>query len=88
MWGDPPINRLSSRMAGGTTAATGADAIVRIAPSSKIQDGWLDVEAANTGVLVTPDPSRTPSTGIRTLSTRLELLLGPDASVATRVEQG
>jgi len=64
------------------------DGPLEVIVTSKVQDGWLDVEVANTGVWVPPDQSRTPSTGIRTLSKRLELLLGPDASVAARAERG
>ena len=64
------------------------DGPLEVIVTSKVHDGWLDVEVANTGVWVPPDQSRTPSTGIRTLSKRLELLLGPDATVAARAERG
>jgi LytS/YehU family sensor histidine kinase len=64
------------------------DGPLEVIVTSKVDGGWLDIEVANTGIWVPPDPSRTPSTGIRTLAKRLELLIGPDASVVTRAEKG
>jgi len=57
------------------------DGPLEVIVTSKVHDGWLDVEVANTGVWVPTDPSRTPSTGIRTLSKRLELLLARHAEI-------
>ncbi len=45
-------------------------------------------EVANTGRWVTPNPSQRPGTGIRTLRKRLELLVGPEATVSTSEDDG
>ena len=69
----------------GTPPAEGPLEVVIVA---KVTAGWLVVEVANTGSWVVPDPSQRPSTGIRSLRKRLELLIGPDASLQTAAENG
>ena len=64
------------------------DGPLEVIVTTRVDDGWLDVEVANTGQWVTPDPSRTPSTGIRTLRKRLEILLGPQATVTPIAADG
>lgn len=65
-----------------------ADGPLEVIVRSTVRDGWLEVEVANTGRWVPPDPAGRPSTGIRTLRKRLELLLGPEAGVTTATEGG
>ncbi|RLS35524.1 MAG: hypothetical protein DWH79_01810 [Planctomycetota bacterium] len=66
---------------------TGPSPLV-VSVTAAVVDGWLEVEVANTGRWVPPDPSRSPSTGITTLRKRLELLVGPEATVSTRADDG
>ncbi len=48
---------------------------------------WLEVRVVNTGHWIPPDPTRSPGTGLRTLRKRLQLLVGPEATVSV-VEPG
>lgn len=59
-----------------------------VSVTAAVADERLEVEVANTGRWVVPDPSRRPSTGIRTLRARLAFLYGQDASVTTSEEDG
>jgi hypothetical protein len=54
--------------------------------TAKVADGWLEVVVANSGRWVTPDATRSPSTGIRSLHKRLNLLIGEQASVDTVID--
>jgi two-component system, LytTR family, sensor kinase len=53
---------------------------------ARVQDGVLEVIVANSGRWIPPDSTRSPSTGIRSLRKRLELLVGNAATVDTHLE--
>jgi LytS/YehU family sensor histidine kinase len=53
---------------------------------ASVQDGVLEVVVANSGRWMPPDSTRSPSTGIRSLRKRLELLAGNTATVDTHLE--
>ena len=59
---------------------------LRVSVTAKVTDGWLEVVVANTGRWVPPDKTRSPSTGIRTLRTRLSLLVDEAATVDTLID--
>jgi LytS/YehU family sensor histidine kinase len=48
---------------------------------ASVKDDVLEVVVANSGRWVPPDPTKSPSTGIRTLRRRLELLVDDAATV-------
>ncbi|NQW46817.1 MAG: histidine kinase [Planctomycetes bacterium] len=53
---------------------------------ASVKDGVLEVVVANSGRWIPPDSTRSPSTGIRSLRKRLELLVGNAATVDTHLE--
>ena len=53
---------------------------------ASVQNGVLEVVVANSGRWMPPDSTRSPSTGIRSLRKRLELLVGNAATVDTHLE--
>ena len=59
---------------------------LKVEVTAKVADGRLEVVVANTGRWVSPDTTRSPSTGIRTLRKRLTLLIGDDATVDTVID--
>ena len=59
---------------------------LKVAVTAKVSEGWLEVVVANTGRWVTPDKTRSPSTGIRSLRKRLALLSDENATVETVVD--
>ena len=59
---------------------------LKVTVTAKVIEGWLEVVVANTGRWVTPDKTRSPSTGIRSLRKRLALLINEDATVETVVD--
>ena len=59
---------------------------LKVTVTAKVIGGWLEVVVANTGRWVTPDKTRSPSTGIRSLRKRLALLINEDATVETVVD--
>jgi hypothetical protein len=59
---------------------------LKVNVTAKVIEGWLEVVVANTGRWVTPDNTRSPSTGIRSLRKRLALLINEDATVETVVD--
>ena len=59
---------------------------LRVSVTAKVADGMLEVVVANTGRLVTPDKTRSPSTGIRSLRKRLALLVDKEATVDTVID--
>jgi len=54
---------------------------LRIEVSARVAAGMLEVDVINSGRWVEPDSRRSPGTGIQTLRKRLELLVGPAATV-------
>lgn len=61
---------------------------LHVSVEASIRDGRLTVVVANSGAWVPPDPARSIGSGIRTLRTRLDLLLGPTATVDVVREEG
>ena len=59
---------------------------LKVEVTAKVADGRLEVVVANTGRWVSPDTTRSPSTGIRSLRKRLELLNGDAATVDTVID--
>ena len=59
---------------------------LRVNVRARVQNGVLEVVVANSGRWMTPDSTRSPSTGIRSLRKRLELLVGDAATVDTHLE--
>jgi hypothetical protein len=59
---------------------------LKVIVTAKVIEGWLEVVVANTGRWVTPDKTRSPSTGIRSLRKRLALLINEDATVETVID--
>jgi len=59
---------------------------LRVNVRAHVQDGVLEVVVANSGRWMPPDSTRSPSTGIRSLRKRLELLVGDAATVDTHLE--
>jgi len=59
---------------------------LKVEVTAKVADGRLEVVVANTGRWVSPDTTRSPSTGIRSLRKRLALLIGDDATVDTVID--
>jgi len=59
---------------------------LKVEVTAKVADGRLEVVVANTGRWVSPDTTRSPSTGIRSLRKRLALLNGDDATVDTVID--
>lgn len=54
---------------------------LRVDVTAKVEDGRLRVVVANTGDWVPPNPTRSPSTGIRSLRKRLSLLYTENATI-------
>ena len=54
---------------------------LRVDVTAKVEDGRLRVVVANTGHWVPPNPTRSPSTGIRSLRKRLSLLYTENATI-------
>ena len=54
---------------------------LRVEVSARVAAGQLEVVVANSGAWVSPDPARSPGTGLKTLRKRLALLVGPAAEV-------
>jgi len=54
---------------------------LRVDVTAQVEDGRLKVVVANTGHWVPPNPTRSPSTGIRSLRKRLSLLYSENATV-------
>jgi len=59
---------------------------LKVEVTAKLADGWLEVVVANSGRWVTPDKTRSPSTGIRSLRKRLALIIDEDATVDTVID--
>jgi len=59
---------------------------LKVSVTAKVSEGCLEVVVANTGRWVTPDKTRSPSTGIRSLRKRLALLSDENATVDTVVD--
>jgi hypothetical protein len=59
-----------------------------VSAEAGVRDGQLSVIVANSGSWVPPDPARSIGSGIQTLRKRLELLIGPAATVEVVPEQG
>lgn len=59
---------------------------LKVTVTAKVIEGWLEVVVANTGRWVTPNKTRSPSTGIRSLRKRLALLINEDATVDTVID--
>ena len=56
-----------------------SDDPLRVEVSARVNAGWLEVVVANSGSWITPDPERSPGTGLKTLRKRLALLIGTEA---------
>lgn len=54
---------------------------LRLAVRAAIEGGWLWVRVANSGGWVIPEPTAPPGTGLDNLRRRLELEMGPEASL-------
>ncbi len=54
---------------------------LKVEVSARVAAGQLEVVVANSGGWVSPDPTRSPGTGLKTLRKRLALLIGPAAEV-------
>ncbi|MCY3015151.1 MAG: hypothetical protein NT171_10730 [Planctomycetota bacterium] len=61
---------------------------LNVSVEASVRDGRLCVIVANSGAWVPPDPARSLGSGIQTLRKRLDLLLGPAATVEVVREQG
>ena len=61
---------------------------LHVSVAASVREGQLCVIVANSGSWVTPDPARSIGSGIQTLRKRLEILLGPAATVDVVREQG
>ena len=61
---------------------------LNVSVEASVRDGRLCVIVANSGSWVPPDPARSLGSGIQTLRKRLDLLLGPAATVEVVREQG
>jgi sensor histidine kinase YesM len=59
---------------------------LKVEVTAKVVEGRLEVVVANSGRWLPPDATRSPSTGIRSLRKRLELLIGDDATVDTIID--
>jgi len=59
---------------------------LKVEVTAKVVGGHLEVVVANSGRWLPPDATRSPSTGIRSLRKRLELLIGDDATVDTIID--
>ncbi|MBU6222405.1 MAG: histidine kinase [Planctomycetes bacterium] len=59
---------------------------MKVIVTARVVEGSLEVVVANTGRWVVPDTMRSPSTGIRSLRKRLQLLIGDDATVDTLID--
>ena len=59
-----------------------------VSVEASVRDGQLAVIVANSGSWVLPDPARSIGSGIQTLRKRLEILIGPAATVEVVHEQG
>ncbi len=59
---------------------------LRVEVTAKVAEGWLEVVVANSGRWLPPDKTRSPSTGIRSLRKRLELIMGDDATIDTVID--
>lgn len=59
---------------------------LRVSVTAKVVDDWLEVIVANSGRWVPPDTTRSPSTGIRSLRKRLDLLVDTSATVDTVID--
>ena len=58
-----------------------SDLPLRVEVSAKVTEGVLEVIVSNTGRWISPDHSRSPSTGIRSLRKRLMLIFSEHATV-------
>jgi LytS/YehU family sensor histidine kinase len=61
---------------------------LNVSVEASVCEGQLCVIVANSGSWVPPDPARSIGSGIQTLRKRLEILLGPAATVDVVREQG
>jgi len=61
---------------------------LNVSVEASVRDGQLAVIVANSGSWVPPDPVRSIGSGIQTLRKRLELLIGPAATVEVVREEG
>ena len=59
-----------------------SDKPLRVEVTAMVTGRWLDVRVANTGHWIPHDSTRSPGTGLRTLRKRLQLLVGPEATVS------
>ena len=59
---------------------------LKVEVTAKVVEGRLEVVVANSGRWLPPDATRSPTTGIRSLRKRLELLIGDDATVDTIID--
>ena len=59
-----------------------------VSVEASVHDGQLSVIVANSGAWVPPDPARSIGSGIQTLRKRLDLLIGPAATVDVVREEG
>ena len=55
---------------------------LRVEVTAMVTGRWLEVRVVNTGHWIPSDPTRSPGTGLRTLRKRLQLLVGPEATVS------
>jgi sensor histidine kinase YesM len=59
---------------------------LKVEVTARVTGGRLEVVVANSGRWLPPDPTRSPSTGIRSLRKRLALLIGDEATVDTAID--
>ena len=59
-----------------------SDKPLRVEVTAMVTGRWLEVRVANTGHWIPHDSTRSPGTGLRTLRKRLQLLVGPEATVS------
>jgi two-component system LytT family sensor kinase len=58
-----------------------SDKPLRVEVTAGVSGGWLEIRVMNTGRWAAPDAARSPGTGLRILRKRLQLLVGPEATV-------
>jgi len=61
---------------------------VRVVVRAGVESGRLVIDVANSGRWIPAEPSRAPGLGLTTLQRRLRLLVGPEARVTHREEEG
>jgi hypothetical protein len=76
---------LENAIAYGMQTAAGP---LKVEVSARVAAGQLEVVVANSGAWVSPDPERSPGTGLKTLRKRLALLVGPAAEVLVETPGG